>query len=497
MPVEHGTLILVDLDNVAGDLGLVTRFLPRESPLVSGRWIQGGEAVTVPTVRAADAPCVVVFAMNLETARDTGDSMHQHLDRVARHLAHFIANSSEVTVEIALTLVVPQAVDALLLRLLRRAPVDGHDGAFDRVCVLTEDGGLRRAVGQVLGRSAADEDTHCYAHWDCARAHIRARPSEHPRPACAPADIGGDLRAIVVDNDARASWATTQDLDAVLCPSLDVCATAIRRSAGLLAQIGPTTTSLRGLARLGALCFGAGRTIGDCSAKDGLELRCRSPVAGQRGRGSASPLGPGALCLADDRVTVGCRLPPRIAMAAQSIVVDDTGNVDLQATLDQVQLDGFADPVLVDLMPRGREVMLASVPTTAEQQPHGWWVDAEGVHSERRVHGVATLLGKAGLTGITAACALVGAPRNFCVVLRAPAASVRVASKIAADTLGLGTAGSRKFAVLAPKQGLGAGDHECVPIQDLKPSVFGRDHGKWSSQLAALQALPIVVPRPR
>ncbi|MFW6087642.1 MAG: hypothetical protein ACODAG_10595, partial [Myxococcota bacterium] len=281
-----GTLVLVDFDNLACEVEGGLPF-PVRSPCEHAMWLDVGrpqEWLATDGVapegreegggRAAD--CTVVVAMNAVTAAKWGLGWH-YLRTLARALGIHLAGSARVRLEVALTLPVPQAADAALLRLCLEAPDPAAAGSVFDVWLLSRDGGLASALGGRLESGGLSREACARAgvhHWvllgqgvGCVRRFeggVRATAS--PTPPVEP------RFSVDVDTPGLAAWVASREVDLESGDrELADVARAVLARPGLLSQVGMTRATVRGIERMAALPGPA--EIGACRPTDGLEVR--------------------------------------------------------------------------------------------------------------------------------------------------------------------------------------------------------------------------------
>ncbi len=226
-------LALVDLDAFVDDESRDRLKLP-PPPMEWFRW-------------SRSVPLVVGVAFNARTARAIGD--FDGLERIADQVRSLVAPyASKVVVEPVLTLTMPEAVDAALLRLLGGTASPEAVGPFKALYLLTRDRGLTAKMRSVLESASPSyvPGTSMY-RWILREPIPRefvgpaARPLTPPAPSLSPVvELLDDLPKCAAGR-----------LRPAQCPgSLQVLAEVVDRHPWLLSQIGLTTNSVRGVARM-------------------------------------------------------------------------------------------------------------------------------------------------------------------------------------------------------------------------------------------------------
>jgi len=497
-------LVLVDVDNVihterwSGPLPE-----PAVAPEADIDWLRRRGRVPAPD--PAVAPAVVVFALNLETAHDPAMTF-AGLQRWAVALASVLANASLRGFEVALTLPAKQSADKALERLLEEAPRPDHAGALRAVHVLTHDKGLRASLEARLGRkyAATRHDVARVGSWTLASAkgaHRRRPPREAP-PGLASVPESPSDPHVAIDTEALAIWAATQTVGLPATQGLDAIVGHLRSRLGLLTQIGLTTTSVRGLARLHALAHGTRPSLGPCSHDEGLE-RCDLDVAPGRARGaSASPLGPGALRLREPGVTVGTSLPPGLCEMSEGPFLVGLGGAHLDDDTVLRRLAAARNRLLS--MPRfevqltcgdrGLKAVITSpygvpLPAWGRYAPRGAKNAFLKTWSDLAVDGIR-------LESPFTVEAVVDVRPDRSLGTRVPyggPVTVDVPQPIPRGTIGRGTVNGEPVAVLGPPSPRAPGPWPCDPIQALSGHQL-RLAGV-PPERATLTHLPILVPR--
>ncbi|MBI5489011.1 MAG: hypothetical protein HY905_16880 [Deltaproteobacteria bacterium] len=305
-------------------------------------WEEGGP-VSPPVCRADGV--VVVFGCNTATVCRRCLSF----DRI-RFVAHRLARLVEVpsgtsgrcapdpvSFEFVLTLTMPEAVDAALVRMLVNAGAAETAGSeFRQVLLVSDDLGLRRDVFWGLSRrrpwlnpdrkAAAGALGRSVWRFDVAsRPLIRSFPREpNVTEKPCPASTGP---VVVIDRPELAAWAARQRLQPT--GNLPDIARQVTIRPAVLTQVGLTRATVRGVDRLRrrAASPGAPIPLGACDARDGLEYcmsashRRADPAARRQVQVLPTALGPGAVRLhcgdPPDLVnTLATRLPLWVVRAA-------------------------------------------------------------------------------------------------------------------------------------------------------------------------------------
>lgn len=503
----HGrSLVLVDFENLWIGWAKHTPTPPMPSAAPSHdydeTWLRDQPGVTA-TAEADEDGTVVVIASNLHSADDPRLSL-AYLRAFGRRLAHFGVGATRAHVEVVLTLPVPQAVDAVLERMLGESPSTRADGRFDRIALLSDDRGLASRIGaRVVPADGRAEDRRSWRTWGTTPAWLR----EHHPKAAAVAEV------VRVDDDVRSvrvrakhvAWAREQPLDVPVHLELSGLCAALSVNAGLLTQIGPTEPSLAGVHRLAALPSTQPVLVGPCTGDDGLELRCDAPAPGRhRASFSRSTLGAGAIRLEGPPSTAHTRLPTVVLAQLDQLEIGARGDVDDADALARLsrQATRLARQVAkVRLELRGKNTLRVSVARDHGKTPSLWWAepprsaaDHARATSDRDVVIGSRALLPADLDDIDACAAVLASGPALVLQAPRPTAEVHVDKAILASTIGLGTSGRVRYAVLAPKKGLQPGRHRCQTIQSVPDGHEHRFPDIDPNCFAALRALPLVVP---
>jgi hypothetical protein len=150
---------------------------------------------------------------------------------------------------------------------------------------------------------------------------------------------------------------------------------------------------------------------------------------------------------------------------------------------------------------RGNNTLRASVGRDHGKTPSLWWAEpprgaadhARATSDRDVVIGSRTLL-PADLDDIDACAAVLAGGATLVLQAPRPTAEVHVGKAILPSTIGLGTSGRVRYAVLAPAKGLRVGRHPCQTIQSVPDGHERRFPDIDAICFAALRALPLVVP---
>lgn len=498
-------LILVDLDNLRR--GMFTRGpLPKpvEGPFTSETWLEPRPQADdhLPPVEGSKPACVVVFAMNLETAADR-DIEFDTLRAFGQRLACVVTKASLAGSELVLTLPVKQSADKALERLLRHAPLPEHAGMLESVHLLTEDKGLRDSIHNELGKKFTLDRRSKDFVWAWARdGKSKGASRQHltrPRLVSAVDDAAPTDPAQAIDTPTLVAWAGGRPVGIRPGTMLQELVALLQRRPGLLTQVGPTVTSLRGIERMERLARGGRPLLGPCDAGDGLEL-CDEDVAdGDYSQPSESSLGPGAVRLGHPRrATVRTLLPPAVVTAVESKL-----RVGHRRTL----LDGWAltgvslaklsssTPLKVRLCRKGLDLQ-AEITSPFGEPLRAWWMRKTETWDKHKIAGLGTML-----SGTFTVHAIPGviedAPRQELVV-RTPCSGdvmVELRAPLQSHMISAGKVGAQEVAVL------GRADHrapgaavKCAPIQEFPEREWARAFPQFLSLFYELRQLPLMVP---
>jgi hypothetical protein len=297
-------LVLVDMDNV-------------HEWLVAGL----GELNLSKGPRGAARDAIVVLGMNCATARQLAEQGLKNwadFERLGAGILALLEGGARLaSVEVALTLDAPEAVDRALVELLHSAPDAAGQGRVGRVWVLSRDKGLKDEVVQKLGgtrrvyprlRLAAGCRLESFnskigksvlQFSDCGAYERRALADRQAetQPAAPPLSPSR-----FIEDEAVAAWACEQE--AQHQGSIDRVAYRVDALPSLLTQVAVTrpgeTVVATGVARLRSVLQGQARLLSPCRADDGLEIDGIREFKKKKlfvKRVEASPLGPGAVRL--------------------------------------------------------------------------------------------------------------------------------------------------------------------------------------------------------
>ena len=469
-------LVLVDLDNVRGqDTGPLDALWPARLPRSSEH--------------SDDAPpCVVVYAMNLETADH--HVTFEGLRALAEHLAAAIGRSSLRGVETALTLPVKESADVALERLLVQDPTDVHGGRLAGVHLLSDDHGLRQSVAKHLGTRYREAHRDGVTSWSFVGkkkpiARRAGKPGVHALGEADPAHphLAIDAPELIVQLGRNY-------VDIAAGASLHDVAVAASTRPGLLTQIGPTDATLRGVERLGRLAGGERPRLSPLTYLDGVEF-CRDSVpGGDYSAPRASALGPGAVRFEDPPGTVSTRLPTGLVLSATGPLAASAGRLDDRAILerlDDADLHG-GETVRVTLSSDGR-VLKAEVQRAFRSPLASWWRTSTKTESKLRCGG--SLLSLRGTLEAAARCAIDRVDGS--VFLQAPFdGSVWAAIEPSADDIVRGTVEGVPVACLLPPSHASQ-RARVTPIQRISSTSFKQRFAKHFRHFKYLRRLPLMV----
>ena len=528
------TLVLVDLDSLLGaweDTGPPADGDPR-LPMVSagGCWLQADEGQ--PAV-GAPAACVVVLGMNTATVlrpvgRDVPSMTWEWAQRFGHALALSLCGGTASRVEVALTLTGPEAVDSVLYRLLLASPWPGTIDVA-RVVLLSGDRDLKdrieREVRPGLRRVPAGSDVpsgrmwvrakgakddpwraaHACRVWTARRGAGRRRrgiPRAPVVPAPGPLPEGW---SVPIDGASLVVAAAGRSVDFAGTPSLAALAKAIGRDRPhLLSQIGPTTSSLRGVARLSAILDGTSTTLGDVEPSDGLVVTTMRVDCGGDHRGPFvhASVGARALHARDLNMTLHSRLPAEVLAYARRRGVAATIRLEpgrlatiaddplLKDLLDGAAVHDLGLPVALGVERRGSS-LVASVKRKSNRQPAHWFKHWSRTRSVVRVAAWPRLASPRRFVGSCAAL-LVGGSRSLGFV--APVRDVTLPEVLEPWTLTAVATERGPVAVLSVDRRIEPGDYSLSRLQDVPTADLSALQENWDWD--RLRLLPILVPEP-
>lgn len=497
------SLVLVDLDNL-----MPHPWAPLPAPQdvpIDGNF---------PTKGPATDELVVVFGMNTATAQRLSEVWLQQLGQ--RILEKFSVRGTLGPIEYGLVLVMPEAVDDLLLRLLHEAGHPQNTGKFGRVWLLSGDKGLRSRVAKKLGASSPENRGACTR---IAASFQRTYPPSPARGAATGVPPSGPLTR-PVDSEEACAWAYHQGLWPGQC--LSELAFLAEQEPWLATQIGPTETSVAGVFRLGEVLAGREPAL-SCLPEDGLEVATADPFtdwmpARYPDEITPSSLGRGALIATwareDVRAMLRSRLPwwvvSEIAAAHAGAVGEVLplglgGVVDDAVALVVRRVLGFPaeHQLRVRLSKRGAESE-ARIAAELESEADAWWWIRQGedVRCTRKLsvraapHHPMQIELPEPIDARLGRVRVKGQPQLICVATVDGGATVEPRRRIAANQIGLAfSAEKSRCGVLA----LGApvaGEVEVVPIQHLRVEELqaASQFALRDEQLEELRLLPLVVP---
>lgn len=498
-------LILVDLDNLRRCVftrGPLPQ--PVEGPFTSDAWLephpQGDDRP--PPVDGSRPPCVVVFAMNLDTAADR-DIEFDTLRDFGQRLACVMTEAFLAGIEIVLTLPVKQSADKALERLLRHAPLPEHAGMLESVHLLTEDKGLRDSIHKELGKKYSLDRRSKDFVWAWARdGKSKGAPRQHltsPRLVSAVGDAAPTDPAQAIDTPALVAWAGGQPVGVPPGTTLQELVTLLQRRPGLMTQVGPTVASLRGIERMERLARGERPLLRPCDAGDGLERCDEDVVNGDYSQPSESSLGPGAVRLGHPRcATVRTLLPPAVVTAVES---------KLQVGHRHTLLDGWAltgvslaklsssTPFKVRLCRKGLDLQ-AEITSPFGESLRAWWMHKTETWDKHRIKALGTVLSSTFTVHAIPGVVEDALPREL--VVRTPCRGdvmVELRAPLQSHMISAGKVGAHEVAVL------GRADHrapgatvKCAPIQEFPEREWARAFPQFLNLFQELRQLPLMVP---
>jgi len=225
--------------------------------------------------------------MNTVTARTRGVT-RAYMESLARELGQYVAGTSSVRMEIALTLPVPQTADCALLRLCDHAPSQSAGGAVFEAWLLTHDKDLIERVTELFDRAGVSLAGRLAAGVNAFRGSARGdyhrrRFAPRTRAIGAPTEPTEPAFSVDIDTGGLAVWAANREID--LAPDeleLDATARAVETRPGVLSQIGITKQCVTGVERMVRLP--AHRSLAPCAPDEGIEVRFGPAPAGMRAR---------------------------------------------------------------------------------------------------------------------------------------------------------------------------------------------------------------------
>lgn len=403
------SLVLLDLDNVLqaprqseGWQRPTAWHLPDASKEGMTEYVPEAPAPARPAVFVEEGQgalpedgVVVVIAFNQATAAKRRVKhgawtplRPEYLLRLAEATAAQLGISGEVRCEAIPVLTVPQSADGALLRALRQASSATVVGPFNQVVLVSADGGLRQSIRKVLEVRPMSQGREVFPfrvfELPARRPHRRQAPPGARLSTASPvAPTGWSAR---VERDEHIAAVQTRDVqrrDAL--QDFSSLARHLEERVELLSQLGPTRTSSRGVARLGA-CLNRGQvTLGPIHPDDGLEIDNEGFVPGRVSSLSPATFGPGAFRMDNLRATLPTRLPIAVLkeLVQRNMLHLDESRLDRDAILRAGWPQGGtlkAGPFPIKMW-IAHDKLFASVRTNSEQF-QGWWLGDERAQSE-------------------------------------------------------------------------------------------------------------------
>ena len=360
-------LLLVDLDNVLDDDFSLDDFVKGVAP--------GLESLAVGL-----HSCAVGLVFNTTTLLDR-ELCWPALAAAGRRLANALGSRS-ADLEVGVTLTMPQTADVLLSQLLRRTPSSATD-EVQLVGVFSGDRGLLRFVrGVAQGAGWVDRQRREWRGelWQMPRGGLplRRRPCDGVGPVAdgrAPSSLD-DYTVEIRDDHRVAAWAAGRSLD--LDPGVAWGAplfNLLEREPWLLSQIGATTRSLRGVARMHALMSDAATSLGSVARNDGLEVRGNGARPTRGASAQRASVGIGAVRFVDGGITARSRLPVEMLAAMGAPCVIAPSGVFLSETLKHLPCDvPLAAPRVKVRFETRRRDLVAEVTHADDAHPAAWWL---------------------------------------------------------------------------------------------------------------------------
>jgi hypothetical protein len=468
-------LVLVDLDNVRGeDSGPLDALWPAHLP----RAEHNDDA----------PPCVVVYAMNLETADH--HVTFEGLRTLAEHLAVAIGRSSLQGIETALTLPVKESADVALERLLVHAATGAHNGRLVAVHLLSDDRGLRQNVADYLGKKYRERPADGVTSWSFT-GKKKAVSRRAPKPGIhALGEANPAHPHLALDAPEHIVQLGRNYADIAPDASLQDVAVSASNRPGLLTQLGITEATVRGVERLGQLADGERPRLSPLTYLDGVEF-CRDSVpGGDYSAPKVSTLGPGAVRFDDPPGTLSTRLPTSLVLAAKGPLPASAGRLDDRAILerlDNADLHG-GETIRVSLSSDGR-MLKAEVHRAFRSPLAAWWRTSTKTESKLRCGG--SLLSLRSTLEAAARCAI-DRPDGS-VFLQAPFnGSVWATIEPGADDIVRGTVEGVPVACLLPPSHTSP-RARVTPIQRISSTSFKQRFAKHFKHFRYLRRLPLMV----
>jgi hypothetical protein len=439
--------------------------------------------------------------------------------RFCRRLAARLGLEAPLSIEIALTLKMPQTADTALLRLFRCTSEAELAGNYFQVTLVSDDRDLVRRVREAMGGQPGEamgtgmiRTWRKRNDWGGDEAVLERRLDARPPPSCPPQAVAPEWSARV-DTEPRAAAAAQAQVCVGARPDLNQICYLAEGVPSVLSQLGLTSTSVRGIARLrrilgSAPSVGQPHLIGECAATDGLELHnpvlkdAKVPFAGVQA-GEAS-VGIGAVHVPSLHATLRTRLPLGLLRAVrgqvhawfgaeQGIVLDD----EVLRSSSRTVAGGLR--FRVDLAAEGNDLVALAADRDASLQPRVWWVVPERGRPPRprdacRVVGQARRIPRQ-VPRVTTCVVSTGRGE---VILESPLRDgepVAVAASIGPGEVGLGKTGQFRVAVLAWRGPIGKGEVRCTAVQHVaRRTLLAAGPAVSPRVLDDLSRLPLVVP---
>lgn len=466
-------LVLVDFDNLRGT---------DSRPL--------SEFYVPDLAGSVSAPTVVAFAMNLNSVDE--HTTFGALKALAERIAATMTGGTLLGFEVALTLPVKETADVIIERLLLKSPAPAHEGLLAAVHLLSEDNGLKRHV-----RARVEKKKY-----QCHRSRTemsctfdgKGKPLKRKRPPVGTSSLGrmtpSDPHQAILDAELIERHGGLR-VDIPEGATLAMVAEAAGQRCGLLTQVGPTLSSLRGIDRLAKLATGRPPTLSPCAPDEGLELCAEVPPAGDYDSPALSSLGPGAVRFASPPATVSTLLPHSLLEVATPPFAVAEGRLLDAKVLEALDPAALSKTDVVEVTFEGpANELRAEVYRQFSHPLPTWWREANGkTRSKIDVRGpdfpsTARCSTKARLALHRGDLILVGLPTEPVHVTIERCASRVVAAR---------TEDGLHVACLLP---LGArpGRARYTPIQQRHAGGFGRLFPELANHFSDFRRLPLLVP---
>ncbi len=471
-------IALIDLDNVLGtidDLGAALRILEHELQPKADDW-------------------TLCLAFNTETVQRHQLS-YEDVRSFARKVSTLLGDDSP-NVELGMCLSMPQTADTLLVRLLHESPTEDAAGDYHYVALVSKDQGLFRSLGGKRLSSWPGPpkwDRKLSRVWGPKERSRRTPMQMKGKPVGPEAPAFDVFYSACVESKSEAAWAAERNVDVNPSLSLVELASWVEKRPWLLSQLGATTSSVRGVARMSQLPLEE-LHLGTFSKREGVELKGKLDAPQSARSPQPATVGIGAVHFGEPEATVASTVPFSLFAENYDYALSSSGLDSGSALAPLAAWQGNdAETVKVRFRVQGSD-LVCEVRHGEDKQPKLWWLHNTAAKSVLRLRCADLLPGQVDGT----AFALRSSDAAYAVSLCAhvpPETAIHVDRPIPKRSIGegywLSPSGSRvPVAVFCTTRPLQAGEQTLtVPLHQAGRHVSVRDlpNDFW--------ALPLVVPK--